>query len=94
MKMYEQKASHSIWSAVRGDDGAWWLVPCCLATHFWPEDCVFFPSVSDCVQRHSHAGTEDTHAFREEVFYPLWEEEPGTGLVLPLGDALQSTKRL
>ena len=43
-----------------------------------------FPSISDCVQRHSHAGKEDTYTFREEVLYPLWEEEPGTDLVLPL----------
>lgn len=43
-----------------------------------------FPSISDCVQRHSHAGKEDTYTFREEILHPLWEEESGTGLMLPL----------
>lgn len=94
MKMYEQRASHSPWSAVHGGDGAWWLVPCPLATQFWPEGWVVFPSISDCVQRHSHAGKEDTYTFGKEVLYPLWEEEPGTGLMLPPGDASQSTKGL
>lgn len=53
-----------------------------------------FPSISDCVQRHSHAGKEDTYAFGEEVLYPLWEEESGIGLMLPLRDALQSMRGL
>ncbi|XP_040559934.1 kynurenine 3-monooxygenase isoform X8 [Gallus gallus] len=30
----------------------------------------------DCVQRHPHACTENTHATGEEVLYPLWQEEP------------------
>lgn len=62
------------------------MVACALplATRIWPDGWVVFPSVSDCVQRHSHAGKEDTHTLGEEILYPLREEEPGTGLVLSI----------
>ncbi|XP_074404239.1 kynurenine 3-monooxygenase isoform X2 [Zonotrichia albicollis] len=31
---------------------------------------------ADCGQGHSHEGKEDTHAFREKILHPLWEEGP------------------
>lgn len=58
------------------------MVICAKTPQFWPEEWFVFPSVSDCGQGHSHAGKEDTHTLREKILYPLWEEEPGTGVAL------------
>jgi len=64
------------------EGGIWWVVSCTVAAQLQWKNWIFLPSIPDCVQRHPHACTENTHATGEEVLYPLWQEEPGTGLML------------